>query len=108
MKSLKLAIMALGLGLVIGAAPQAFAFSLNHDASKVAAEKTSARVTLDIDKADFYYSVVDPQPSVRARYSNEYVSGRRALENGQYDEAIVHLRKADQIIRSRLGWIELE
>jgi hypothetical protein len=100
--------MALGFGLAIGAASPAFAFSPNHDASKIAAEKTLARVTLDVDKANFYYSLVDPQPSVRARYSNEYVSGRRALETGQYDEAIVHLRKADQIIRSMLDWIELE
>jgi hypothetical protein len=95
MKSPKFMVMALISGLAIGAASPAFAFSPDRDASQVAAEKTLAKVTLDVDKADVVFSQFSQgrvPPSTQAQYKREYVTGRRAFENGQYDEAIAQGR----------------
>ncbi len=108
MKSRKFMVMVLISGLAIGAASApTWAYSPDRDALKGAAEKTLAKVTLDVDKANDMFSLSAPLTSSEVEYSNEYVTGRRAFENGRYDQALEHLRKADRIIRSLPDWNEV-
>jgi hypothetical protein len=110
MKSRKFIVMALISGLAIGApSARAWAYSPDHDALKAAAEETLAKVSLDVDKANDMFSLSGSAPltSAQAQYSNEYMTGWRAFEKGQYEQALEHLRKADRIIRSMPDWNEV-
>jgi hypothetical protein len=67
-------------------------------------------VTVDVDQANIRFSPVDDGDGANfakvMQYQQEYMAGRQSLQDAKYREALLHLRKADEIIRSRPEWIE--
>jgi hypothetical protein len=76
------------------------------------AEAELAAVTADIDQANILFSPVDDGDGTNfakvVQYQQEYMAGRQSFQDGKYGEALQHLHKADQIIRSRPNWTESE
>jgi hypothetical protein len=67
-------------------------------------------VTVDIDQANISFSPVDDGDGSNfarvIQYQQEYMLGRKSFQDARYGEALQHLRKADEIIRSRPNWTE--
>jgi hypothetical protein len=67
-------------------------------------------VTIDVDKADISYSPADSGVGTNftavQRYQEEYLAGRQSFQDGKYSDALNHLRKADEIIRSQPDWTQ--
>jgi hypothetical protein len=65
-------------------------------------------VTVDIDQANNLFSPVDDGAGSNfarvIQYQQEYMAGRQSFQDAKYGEALQHLRKADEIIRSRANW----
>jgi hypothetical protein len=113
MKSRRLMTVALVSTLVLGGVPiSTHAASSGEDAQKGTARAELAAVTVDVDRANVMYSPADDGLGSNytevVQYQQEYMAGRQSFENGKYRDALQHLRKADQIIRSRPDWTESE
>jgi tetratricopeptide (TPR) repeat protein len=69
-----------------------------------------AQVTEDVDEANIMYSLADNAIGLNfmtvEEYQQEYLAARQSFHDGKYDEALQHLRKADDVIRSQPGWTE--
>jgi len=74
------------------------------------AEAELAAVTVDVDQANILFSPVDdgagPNFAQVVQYQREYMAGRQSFQDAKYGEALQHLRKADEIIRSHPSWTE--
>ena len=72
------------------------------------AEAELADVTVDVDQANIMFSPVDdgdgPNFAKVVQYQREYLAGHQSFDDAKYSEALQHLRKADEIIRSRPNW----
>jgi hypothetical protein len=109
MKSHRILIMASVASLIAAAAPlSARALSPDQIALRSRAEAELAAVTVDVDQANIMFSPVDdgdgPNFAKVVQYRGEYMAGRQCLEDAKYSEAMQHLRKADEIIRSNPSW----
>jgi hypothetical protein len=78
--------------------------------AKAQAELTA--VTRDVDKANIMFSPSNHSAGVNlaknVQYQQEYDAGLKSFNAGRYADAMKHLRKADEIIRSRPNWTESE
>lgn len=102
-------VLALLLGLAIGAVPTAGWACAPNSPFKVMAEKKQARVTLDVDTANnLLSSALLPEHLAQQQYASEYSMGLAALRNGQCRNGIRDLSKADQTIRSMHAWTYVE
>ncbi len=74
------------------------------------AQAELAAVTVEVDQASIFFSPIDdgdgPNFAKVVQYQREYMAGRQSFQDAKYGEALWHLRKADQIIRSRPDWTE--
>jgi hypothetical protein len=74
------------------------------------AEAELTMVTAEVDRANILFSPVDdgdgPNYAKVLQYHREYMAGRQEFQDRKYDDALQHLRKADEIIRSRPRWTE--
>jgi len=74
------------------------------------AQAELAAVTVDIDQANILFSPVDDGDGSNfarvIQYQQEYMAGRQSFQDAKYGEALQHLRKADEIIRTRPDWTE--
>jgi hypothetical protein len=110
MKS-RLLIAAAVSSIIAGGVPvSARAASPDQTALRSRAEAELAAVTVDVDQANIRFSPVDDGDGANfakvMQYQQEYMAGRQSLQDAKYREALLHLRKADEIIRSRPEWIE--
>jgi hypothetical protein len=82
----------------------------DQTALKSSADAELTTVTAEIDQANILFSPVDdgdgPNYAKVVQYHREYMAGRQDFEERYYGEALRHLRKADEIIRSRPNWTE--
>lgn len=113
MKSRSLIAAALASSLALpGLSVPADSAGSDQNAVKLQARAELGQVTEDIDKADIMYSPADngvgPNFSNIEEYQEEYLAGRQSFQDGRYAEALQHLRKADDIIRSQPDWSESE
>ena len=73
-------------------------------ALKSTADAELARVTGEVDQANILFSPVDdgdgPNYAKVVQCHQEYMTGRQDFQDRNYDEALRHLLKADEIIRS--------
>jgi hypothetical protein len=111
MKSHRILTIASVASLIIAALPfPVRAVNTDQTALKSRAQTELATVTAEVDQASIYFSPVDdgdgPNFAKVVQYQREYMAGRQSFENAKYLEALQHLRKADEIIRSRPDWIE--
>ena len=111
MKSHRILTMASVASLIAAGVPlSARALSPDQIALRSRAEAELAAVTVDVDQANILFSPVDdgagPNFAQVVQYQREYMAGRQSLENANYSDALQHLRKADEIIRSRPKWTE--
>src|SRR5689334_19564224 len=86
------------------------AATADQTALRSRAEAELTAVTIDVDQANILFSPVDdgdePNFAKVLQYQREYMAGRQYFEDAKYGEALQHLRKADEIIRSRPHWTE--
>jgi hypothetical protein len=65
---------------------------------------------MEVDQASIFFSPIDdgdgPNFAKVVQYQREYMAGRQSFLDARYGEALWHLRKADQIIRSKPEWTE--
>jgi tetratricopeptide (TPR) repeat protein len=113
MKSRRLMTVALVSSLVVASVSlPARAADSDQDAIRAKARAELAVVTIDVDKADIAYSPADngvgPNYTAVQRYQQEYLAGRESFQDGKYRDALKHLRKADEIIRSQPDWAQSE
>jgi TolA-binding protein len=92
--------------LMAGSVPiSTHAASSGGDAQRGKARAELATVTIDVDRANGMYSPADnglgSNYAEVVQYQQEYMAGRQSFEDGKYRDALQHLRKADQIIRSQ-------
>jgi hypothetical protein len=111
MKSHRILTMASVASLIAAGVPlSARALSPDQIALRSSAEAELAAVTVDVDQANITFSPVDdgdgPNFAKVVQYQREYMAGRQSYEDAKYGEALQHLRKADEIIRSRPNWTE--
>jgi hypothetical protein len=82
----------------------------DQTAPRSRAESELAAVTIEVDQANISFSLVDdgdgPNYAKVVQYQLEYMAGRQKFQDGKYGEALQHLRKAAEIIRSRPDWTE--
>ena len=82
----------------------------DQTALKSRAEAELTTVTAEVDQANILFSAVDdgdgPNYGKVVQCHQEYMTGRQDFQDRNYDEALRHLRKADEIIRSRPKWTE--
>jgi hypothetical protein len=97
---------------VAGASVTTRAAVPDQTALRVKAQAELVQVTEDVDRANVIYSpaynAVGPNFVKVEEYQQEYLSGRQSFQDGKYAEALQHLRKADNIIRSQPDWTESE
>ena len=74
------------------------------------AQAELAAVTMEVDQASIFFSPIDdgdgPNFAKVVQYQREYTAGRQSFQDAKYSEALQHLRKADEIIRSQPNWTE--
>ena len=84
----------------------------DQTALKSTADTELTTVTAEIDQANISFSPVDDADESNyakvVQYHHEYTAGRRAFEDRKYPEALRHLRKADEIIRSNPSWTDFQ
>ena len=113
MKSGSLMVAALVSSLAVaGASVTTRAAVADQTALRVKAQAELAQVTEDVDRANIMYSPagndVGPAFTQVEEYQQQYLAGRQNFQDGKYAEALQHLRKADNIIRSQPDWTESE
>ncbi len=113
MKSNRFMTILLVLSLIVGGAslPTGVAANPDQSALRAEAQATLAAVTIDVDQANIAYSPVDnvgPKFNQVVQYQEEYVAGRQSFEDGDYRDALKHLREADELIRRQPDWNESE
>jgi len=105
------AIAALAAGLIATGVPVC-ASAASQEPLRAKAQAELAAVTIDVDRANILYSPADNSSGSRfaqvAEYQQEYLAGRQSFDDGQYGEALEHLRKADEIIHSQPDWNQSE
>jgi hypothetical protein len=94
--------------IMISAIPWARAAIPDQAALESIAEAELTTVTAEVDKANILFSSVDdadgPNYAKVIQYHQEYITGCQDFQDRNYDEALRHLRKAGEIIRSRPSW----
>jgi hypothetical protein len=69
-------------------------------------------VTVDIDQANIMFSPADNGTGASfarvVQYQQEYEAGLKSFNDGRYAEALSHLSKADELIRSEPDWTQSE
>ncbi|HKU28600.1 MAG TPA: hypothetical protein VJQ54_24230 [Candidatus Sulfotelmatobacter sp.] len=82
----------------------------DQSALKSRADAELTTVTAEVDEANILFSPVDDWDGSNyakvVQYHREYMAGRQDFQDRKYDDAFQHLRKADEIIRSRPNWTE--
>jgi hypothetical protein len=82
----------------------------DQTALKSRAEAELTTVTAEVDQANILFSPVDdcdgPNYAKVLQYHREYMVGRQDFQDRKYEDALQHLRKADEIIRGRTNWTE--
>jgi hypothetical protein len=67
-------------------------------------------LTAEVDQANILFSPVNdgdgPNYAKVVQYHREYMAGRQDFQDRKYDDALQHLHKADEIIRSRPNWTD--
>ena len=111
MKSHRILTMASLASLIAAGVPlSARAATPDQIALRSRVEAELAAVTVDVDQANILFSPVDdgdgPNFAKVLQYQREYMAGRQSFQDAKYSEALQHLRKADEIIRSRPNWTE--
>jgi hypothetical protein len=109
MKSHRILTIASFASLIMTSAPQcARAATPDQTALESIAEAELTTVTAEVDQANILFSSVDdgdgPNYAKVIQYHQEYMTGCQDFQDGNYDAALRHLRKADEIIRSRPNW----
>jgi hypothetical protein len=83
---------------------------LDQTALKSRAETELTRVAAEVDQANIFFSPVDdcdgPNYAKVVQYHREYMADRQDFQDRKYDDALRHLRRADEIMRSRPNWTE--
>jgi hypothetical protein len=96
--------------IAAGAPLSVRALSPDQIALKSRAEAELAGVTADVDQANIVFSPVDdadgPNFAKVVQYQREYMAGRQSFDDAKYNEAMQHLRKADEIIHRQPTWTE--
>jgi Flp pilus assembly protein TadD len=113
MKSRRLMTVALVSNLVVGGVSvSAGAASADQNALRVKARAELAAVTVDVDRANIMFSPAESGLGSNftkvEQYQQDYLVGRQSFQDGRYGEALQHLRKADELIRSQPDWTESE
>jgi hypothetical protein len=84
----------------------------DQTALKSTADTELTTVTAEVDQANILFSPVDDADGFNyakvVQYHREYTAGRRAFEERKYGEALQHLRKAEEIIRSHPSWTDFQ
>jgi hypothetical protein len=111
MKSHRILTIASFATLIMTNAPlRAHAAAPDQTALKSRAEAQLTTVTAEVDQANILFSPVDdcdgPNYEKVVQYHREYMAGRQNFQDRKYDDALQHLRKAEEIIRSRPNWTE--
>jgi hypothetical protein len=102
------------LASLVGAGAPMYARAAIPDqtALKSRAEAELTTLTAEVDQANIFFSPVDdaqgPNYAKVLQYHREYRAGRRDFEDRKYGQALQHLRKADEIIRSHLSWTDFQ
>jgi Flp pilus assembly protein TadD len=98
--------------VVGGVSVSAGAASVDQNVLRVEARAELAAVMVDVDKANIMYSpadnIVGPNFTKVEQYQQDDLVGRQSFQDGRYGEALQHLRKADELIRSQPDWTESE
>jgi hypothetical protein len=96
--------------IAIGVPLSVRAVTSDQTALRSRAEAELTAVTADVDQANILFSPVDdgdgPNFAKVVQYQREYMAGRQSFQDAKYEEALQHLHKADEIIRSRPSWTE--
>jgi len=113
MKSGSLMVAALVSSLAVaGASVTTRAAVPDQTALRVKGQAELVQVIEDVDRANIMYSParndVGPAFTQVEEYQQQYLAGRQNFQDGKYAEALQHLRKADNIIRSQPDWTESE
>jgi hypothetical protein len=102
------------LASLVGAGAPMYARAAIPDqtALKSRAEAELTTLTAEVDQANIFFSPVDdaqgPNYAKVLQYHREYTAGRRDFEDRKYGQALQHLRKADEIIRSHPSWTDFQ
>jgi hypothetical protein len=85
---------------------------LDQTVLKSRAEAELTTVTAEVDLANILFSPVDdcdePIYAKVIQYHREYMAGLQDFQDRKYDDALQHLHKADEVIRSRPNWTEFQ
>jgi hypothetical protein len=111
MKSHRILTIASFASLIMTSAPLcAGAAILDQTALKSRAGAELTTVTAEVDQANILFSPVEdcdgPNYAKVLQYHRGYMAGVQDFQDRKYDDALQHLRKADEIIRSRPNWTE--
>jgi Flp pilus assembly protein TadD len=113
MKSRRSMTVVLVSGLIAGGTSlSARSASADQNALRVKARAELAAVTVDVDRANIMFSPAESGLGSNftkvEQYQQDDLVGRQSFQDGRYGEALQHLRKADELIRSQPDWTESE